>query len=98
MLACVPSNDSAEFLTGPGSGWAFLRTTQVIWLVVGEATMTPGDTHGSITSVVVSHARAVGAVDRNVFVVCTNSVTMGVGVVDEPPLKHLVIAGFNAGH
>jgi len=60
--------------------------------------MTAGDTRRSITSIVVGHPHAVGAIDRNVLVVCTDSVAMGVGVVNEPPLKHLVIAGFNAGH
>jgi len=53
------------------------------------------DGHGAITNVVTTHACSVGAVNGDLLVVRAKSVTVGVGVVQQATLQHLVVRGFN---
>jgi hypothetical protein len=71
-------------------------TLSAVGLVVnGELVAVTLNGHGAITDVVVSHLSSVGAVNRNLLVVGAKSVTVGIGVVQETSLQHLVHAGFN---
>ena len=67
-----------------------------VWLVVGQGSVSTVDGHETITSVVVAHAGLVGAVDGDLVVVRSESVSVSVGVVHETALEHLVVGGFDA--
>ena len=71
-------------------------TRDGVWLVVGKGSVSTVDGHETITSVVVAHASLVGAVDGDLVVVGSESVSVGVGVVHETALEHLVVGGFDA--
>ena len=66
-----------------------------VGLVVGLGAITAIYGHETITGVVVAHASAVGAVDGDLVVVGAKSVPVGVRVVDEASLEHLVVGGLN---
>ena len=56
------------------------------------------NSHGSITSVVVTHRSTVRAVNWNLLVILSESVAMSVRIVQKSSLKHFVIARFDTWH
>jgi len=66
-----------------------------VGLVVGLGAVAAIDGHEAVAGVVVTHASAVGAVDRDLVVVRSKSVSVGVRVIDETALEHLVVGWFN---
>ena len=66
-----------------------------VGLVVGLGAITAIYGHETITGVVVAHASAVRAVDGDLIVVGAESVPVGVRVVDEASLEHLVVGGLD---
>jgi len=96
----VSTNLTSDGMAGPGSGfvlnWGTLGTA---WLVVdGELVTVTLNVHGTVTNVVGSHAGTVRAVNRDLLVVGSKSVTVGIGIVQETALQHLVHGWFNAWH
>lgn len=71
-----------------------LRTVEAVGEVVGCAVRIGAHVLRPITLVVGNLSE--GAVDRNLEVVTTEAVTMGVWVREQPPLQHLVRASLNA--
>jgi len=96
VLVGVPSDVAGDGLLGPSVRFVLDGAASRVGLVVsGELVTTAVNDHGSITKVVVAHLSAVGAVDRNLLVVLTESMTVGVRVVKETALQHLVHGGFD---
>lgn len=54
--------------------------------------------HCTVTDVVSAHLSSVGTVDGDLLVVLAESVAVGVRVVQESSLEHLVHGGFDTGH
>jgi hypothetical protein len=69
-----------------------------VGLEVRVAALASVDNHGAIAGVIVAHASAVGAVDGDLVVVRSDTVAVGVGVVEEATLEHAIVGGFNTGH
>jgi len=99
VLVRVSSNSSGQSLLW-NCVWFVLLWCPVVTVrfVVRVATTVAINCHLTIPSVVVAHGGAVGTVDRNLFVILSESVAVCVWVVQESALKHLIIAGFNAGN
>lgn len=72
--------------------------TQGVGLIVGGGTEVSVHAHGTVTDVVGAHASAVGAVNGDLVVVGAQTVTMGVRVVQQTALEHLVVGGLDTGH
>ena len=66
-----------------------------VGLVVGLSAVAAIDGHEAVAGVVVAHASAVGTVDRDLVVVRSESMSVGVRVVDETALEHLVVGWFD---
>lgn len=66
-----------------------------VGLVIRLRSVTSVDGHEAITDVVVLHGCAVWAVDGDLIVVGSESVSMGIGVVDEATLEHLAVGRLN---
>jgi len=62
-----------------------------VWLVVRKRSVSAIDGHETISGVVVTHAGAVWAVNWNLIVVWSQSVSVSVRVVDEATLQHLAV-------
>lgn len=67
-----------------------------VWLVIWAASTVAIDCHSSIAGVVVAQRSTVRAVDWNLFVILSESVAVGVRVIEKPSLEHLIVAGFDA--
>lgn len=67
-----------------------------VWLVIWIASTVAIDCHSSIAGVVVAQSSTVRAVDWNLFVILSESVAVGVRVIEKSSLEHLIVAGFNA--
>lgn len=65
--------------------------------VVNSGSLVTVDGHGTIT-LVVGDSSSVGAVDGDLVVVGTESVSVGVGIREETALEHLVQRGFHTGN
>lgn len=92
----VPSGLANHVLLAPGVDGALSGLSGVrVGLVVRHGAIASVDGHGSVAGVVVAHTSAVGAVDGDLVVVGTETMTMGVGVVDQTALKHLVVRWFD---
>ena len=88
----VSADCSADRNWGPLVSGVLSRAVVGVWLIIGGELVTIAfDSHGAITDVVVAHGSLVGAVDRNLVVVGADSVAMGIGIVQESTLKHLVV-------
>ena len=99
VLVGVASRLALELLLGPSVSRVLDRSTaNGVWLVVGLGAIATIDGHEAVTGVVVTHAGAVGAVDRDLVVVGSQSVPVRVGVVHETTLQHLVVGGLDAWH
>ena len=94
----VPANFSIQELAVNRVRFVLNGAVQGVRLVVGVSSFTAVDGHGAIAGVVVAHASAVGAVDRDLVVVGTKTMAVGVGVVEEAALEHAIVAGFNSGN
>jgi len=92
----VPANLSIKVLSMDGIRLVLNWAVQTVGLVVGVAVLSAVDTHGAITSDVVAHSGSVGAVDWDLIIVSTKSVSVGVGVIQKSSLEHSVIAGLNS--
>lgn len=55
------------------------------------------DSHGAVT-LSIDYISSVGAVDRNLVIISTESVPVGVGIGEESALKHLIDGGLHAGN
>ena len=65
-----------------------------VGLVVNSAALVSIDSHGAI-SLVVGNSSSVRAVDGDLVVVGTESMSMGIGVREESALEHLISRGLN---
>lgn len=62
--------------------------------VVDSRSLITVDAHGTIT-LVVGYSGSVGAVNGNLIVVSTESVSVGIGIREETTLEHLIQRGFH---
>jgi hypothetical protein len=99
MLVRVSSDWATDYLLGPGVRLILCGTSKGIRFIVGgELTTVAIAGQGAITEIVIAHSSSVGAVDWDLLVVFAESVAVGVRVVQESSLKHLVHRGFDTGH
>lgn len=72
------------------------RTAERVRVVVGGASLVVGAVHRTVTLVVLDR-HAIRAVDRQLLVVGSEAVTMGIGVREQTTLEHLVRGWFDTG-
>jgi len=96
VLVGVPANLSIEVLSLDGIRFVFNWAVQAVGLVVGVAVLSAVDDHGAIASDVVAHCGSIRAVDWDLIIVGTKSVSVGVGVIQKSSLKHSVVAGLDS--
>lgn len=72
-------------------------TNDGVGFVVGGRTLVAVDYHGTIT-LTVTNSRSVRAVDGDLLVVDTQTVTVGIRVREETTLEHTIHGGFNTGN
>jgi len=73
--------------------WPSLR----VGLVVHGTSRVTMDAHRAVSDIV-GHSGPVGAIDGNLIVICAKSVSLRIGIREEPTLQHLIIAWLNAWH
>jgi len=93
----VTASDSSHGVLSLGVALVLDGAVQGVRLPVSAAALVSVDSHGSITLVVVN-ASAVRAVDGDLVVVGAEAVSLGIGVVQESALEHLVEGGLNSGN
>ena len=96
VLVGVTASLACHLFLSPGIDRGLNRSARdgvglVVWLRAVAAIYG----HETIAGVVVAHASAVRAVDGDLVVVGAKSVPVGVRVVDEASLEHLVVGGLN---
>lgn len=91
VLVRVSASGALNRMLMPGVLLVLNRTLSRAWLVVLSAASVAIDAHLTITDGVSSEASPIWAVDRNLIVVDSKTMTVGIGVVEESALKHLVI-------
>jgi hypothetical protein len=92
----VTTNSSGVGSSVPCSGFVFNGTVQRVGFVVGFTSIVTLEGH-TIT-LVVWNAGSVRAVDGDLIVVSSKSVSLSVGVREETTLEHLVERSFNSGN
>ena len=95
VLVGVPADGALDWMSVDGVvlvlNWAFNGS----WLVVGSASAVSIDAHTPVTDVVGAKTRSVWAVDWNLIVVNSQTISVGVRVVQKSSLEHLVHRGLN---
>jgi hypothetical protein len=90
ISACVSGHrEGCELLC-----WVLHRAVVAAGLVVDCTALIAVDSHGAV-SLIISNSSSVGAVDGDLVVVGTESVSVGVGVREDSTLEHLVIGELN---
>lgn len=92
MLVWVSANVSGNWVGRPGVGLVLnWHVGGAVWLVVHwELVIVALNGHWAITLVVGAHAGTVWAVNWNLLIVWSKSVTMSVWIVQKTSLQHLV--------
>ena len=96
MLVRISASKTSHCKLSLLLGWVFNWTIESVRLVVRSASLVAIDGGGTI-SLIVSNSSSVGAIDGDLFVVGTESVSVSIGVREESALKHLVSRGLNTG-
>ena len=71
--------------------------SEAVGLVVRGGSLVAIHVHGAV-SLVVGHSGSEGAVDGDLVIVGSESMSVGVGVGEESALEHSIIGGLNAGN
>ena len=90
MWELVSTDESRNWIFGPSLGWVFNRAVLGIWLIVWSASVIAVDNSGTISDVR-SNSGSVRAVDWNLFVVLSESMSVSIWVREESSLEHLVV-------
>ena len=72
-------------------------SSEAVGFVVGGGSLVAINAHGAV-SLVVGHSGSEGAVNGDLVIVGSESVSVGVGVGEESALEHSVVGGLNAGN
>jgi len=91
VSASKTSNGELSLLLAWVLNWAI----KSVWLIVRCTSLVAIDGGGAI-SLIVSNSSSIRAVDRNLFIVGTESVSVGVRVGEESSLEHLISRRLNA--
>lgn len=92
VLVGIASSLTDEVLLFPGVSWVLDGGSHDrVGLVIRQGAVSTIDCHETISSVIVAHASTVWAVDGDLVIVGTKSVSVGVRVVDETALEHLIV-------
>jgi len=86
---------SANCGWGPSLLWILLWSVESVWLVVDSRSEVAVDC-GCTVSLVVRNSSSVGAVDWDLLIVLSESISVGVWVGEESSLEHLVGGWLNA--
>ena len=96
VLVSVAAGLTLHVLLGPGIHLVLNRGAgHGVWLIIWLRAVAAIYGHEAVAGVVVTHACAVWAVNGDLIIVGSESVAVGVWVVDEATLEHLVVAGLN---
>jgi len=91
----VSSDVAVEFLWAPLGGWVLNWSAQAVWLVVDVGLLVSSD--GEVTvSLIVMKPGSVWAVNWDLLIVSTESMSVGVWVGEESSLEHLVVGWFDS--
>lgn len=91
----VSASLARNSLLRPGLSRVFTDVVHSVGLVVGLGTLVAVYVHGAVT-LVVGHTSAVGAVDRDLVVVGSKSVSVSIRVREKSSLEHLVVGGLDS--
>lgn len=85
VSACKASHWELRLFLCGILNWAIVR----IWLIVGATSLVAVDGSGAI-SLIVGNSSSVGAVDGNLVIISSKSVSVSVGVREKSALEHLI--------
>lgn len=91
------ADQTSNSLGGELGFGSHLVTVEGGGFVVNFGSLVTVDVHGTIT-LVVGDSSSVGAVDGDLVVVGTESVSVGIRIREETTLEHLVQRGFHTGN
>lgn len=99
MRVSIPSNWSCHLLSMDGILFVLFWSVERSWFVISGLAVASTDIHDSVALVVsMSQFSSVRAVNWDLMMVRSETMSMGVRVVDESALKHLAVGGFNTRH
>jgi len=97
VSVCVSTDRSSEFMLVDSKLLVLLWSFNLTWFVVRSLAIAASNVHDTITLVVSgTQSCSVWTVDRNLMVVGSKTMSMGVSVVDKSALKHLVVGSLNS--
>src|SRR5271155_3044100 len=91
------SGEPCDFGRRPQRPAGLLRTTEAVGLIVRLASMIAVGTHRAVAPVVINSSR-VRMIDRQMHMIGSKAVPMGIAVGEQAALQHLVGGGTDAGH
>jgi len=94
VLELVSTDFALDWELAPCIFWILLWSTQGVWLIVGLTTVIAVDSSSTISDVA-SDSSSVRAVDWDLFVVLSESVSMGIWVREKSTLEHLIHGWLN---
>lgn len=94
VLVLISTCLSMEIELRPCVLWILLRSISGVWLVVGGTSVVAVDSCGTISNVT-SNSSSVRAVNWDLFVVLSESVSVGIWVREESSLEHLISRWLN---
>jgi len=94
VLRSISLNKSGNLVRSNAELGILERTTEAVRLVVGSVSLVSVNNHESISNSVLD-SDSVGAVDGDLVIVSSQSVSVGIRIGEESSLEHLISRGFN---
>jgi hypothetical protein len=98
VLVWVSADSAADWVSMDGVLLVLNWAEVGLWLVIWLAAIVAIDAHGAITDIVSTEACSKWAVNWDLLVVWSETMSVGVWVVEESALEHLVVGWLNSWH
>ena len=95
MSVSISAGSTSNWSSGPCESWVLLWSTLGVWLVVDGSSLVSVDS-GSTVSLVVSNSSSVWAVDWNLLIVDTESISVSIWIREKSSLEHLISGWLNS--
>ena len=89
MSVSISAGSTCNWSSSPGESWVLLWSALGVWLVVDGSSLVSVDSSSTV-SLVVSNSSSIWAVDWNLLIVDTESISVSIWIREKSSLKHLI--------
>ena len=97
MLVLVSADFTSDLVFVPGELWIFFWSVKGIWLIIWLSTIIAINSSSTISNIR-SNSSSIRAINWNLFVVLSESVSVGVWIREKSALKHLIVGWLDTWH